>query len=201
MDMSKLPRLSQTNRDDAPTPAAGQQATAPLPPSPSPTASDPQPVQRADLGNYEPGVGGEVWISIAVGAILLLMFRRLLQYLSHVLFGTFFAPYLMPDGTDVPYTSTPDFWSDLGVTSFAIVLILEGVALAIGRKRPGVVTVALALTVLVTLYNLGYLVMTISGGFPIISAFAVAFGVYIAMYQWNLLKAARLDARSSRARA
>lgn len=193
MDMSKLPRLSQTNKDDAPTPVAGQQTGAPAPPPGN--VPDYQP--RYDPRDIEPGVGGEVWISIAVGLILLLMFPRLLKFLSHALFGTFFAPYTMPNGTEVAYTSTPDFWSDLGVTLFAIVLIVEGVALVLGRRRPGVVMFAFGLTVLATLYNLGYLVMSFSTmGLAYISAFAVAFGVYIAMYQWNLLKASRALAES-----
>jgi hypothetical protein len=194
MDMSKLPRLSQTSKDDAPTPVTGPGA-APAPPQPAPAAyDDERDPRRYDPRDYDAGVGGEVWISIAVGLILLLVFRRLLQYISHLLFGTNFAPYLMPDGTTVPYTSTPDFYSDLGVTMFALVLIVEGVALAIGRRRPGVVAAALGLTVLVTLYNLGYLIVTIGGGLPIVSAFAVAFGVYIAMHQWSLLKASRASA-------
>lgn len=196
MDMSKLPRLSQTNKDDAPTPIPGG---APPPPMPSPDRNVPD-YQPRDRVAYDPGhsTGAEVWISIAVGAILLLMFRRLLQYVSHVLFGTFFAPYLMPDGTEVPYTSTLDFWSDLGITAFAFVLIIEGIALAIGRRRPGVIWFAFLLTALATLYNLGYLLMTFSRGFPIISALAVAFGVYIGLYQWNLLKgtSGRLPSRA-----
>ncbi len=184
--MSKLPRLSQTKPDDPPAPMVEDTVGAPLthPPRAHELLDD-QP------RHIDPGVGAEVWISIAVGVILLLMFPRLPQYLAHLLFGAAFAPYQMPDGTVVPYTSTGDFWSDLGVTAFAIVLILEGVALAVGRNRPAVVAFALALTVLVTLYNLGYLIMTIGGGLPMISAFAVAFGVYIAIYEWNLLKTAR----------
>lgn len=186
MDMSKLPRLSQTNKNDAPTPISGG---TPAPPAPSSDRDVPDD-QFRDRVTHDPGhgVGAEVWISIAVGAILLLMFRRLLQYMSHVLFGTFFAPYLMPDGTAVPYTSTLDFWSDLGVTAFAFVLIVEGVALAVGRRQPGVIWFAFVLTVLATLYNFGFLIITFTRGFPLISAFAVAFGVYIALYQWNLLK-------------
>jgi hypothetical protein len=192
MDMSKLPRLSQTNKDDAPEPITGQ-TTAPPPPMADSYHDD---ARRRDVAatDYDSGVGGEVWISIAVGVILLLVFRRMLQYVSHILFGTFFAPYLMPDGTEVSYTSTPDFWSDLGITTFAIVLIVEGIALAIGRRRPAVVAFAFGLTVLVTLYNLGYLIMSIRGGLPIVSAVAVAFGVYRAMYQWNLLKSAKFAA-------
>jgi hypothetical protein len=191
MDMSKLPRLSQTNKDDAPEPITGQ-PTSPPPPMADPYRDDPR--RRDPAVDYDSGVGGDVWISIAVGVILLLVFRRMLQYVSHILFGTFFAPYLMSDGTEVSYTSTPDFWSDLGITTFAIVLIVEGIALAIGRRRPAVVGFAFGLTVLVTLYNVGYLIMSISSGLPIVSAFAVAFGVYIAMYQWNMLKTAKFAA-------
>ena len=191
MDMSKLPRLSQTNRNDAPAPVASDGASATTAPPPPTAGADLDYASRHRPVGYEPGVGGEVWISIAVGAILLLMFPRLLQYVAHVLFGTAFAPFLMPDGTAVPYTSTPAFWSDLGVTLFGIVMIVEGIALAVGRRHPGVVMIAFALTVAATLYNLGYLVMTIGSGLPLVSAFAVAFGVYIALYQWGLLRSMR----------
>jgi lipopolysaccharide export LptBFGC system permease protein LptF len=135
-------------------------------------------------------VGAEVWISVAIGALLLLMQPRLLQFLSHKLFGTFFSPYIDPNtGGEVPYTGQADFWSDLGITLFALVLILEGVAIALARKR-GMIMAAFGLTVLTTAYNLGYLVTTFSsGGIALLSAFAVAFGVYIAIYEWNLLRA------------
>lgn len=137
------------------------------------------------------GVGAEVWISVAIGALLLLMQPRLLQFLSHKLFGTFFAPYLdNQTGAEVPYTAQPDFWSDLGITLFAFVLIIEGLALAFARRR-GVVMLAFGLTVLTTVYNLGYLVLTFSSGIAILSAFAVAFGVYIAIFEWRLLQATR----------
>ncbi len=193
MDMSKLPHLSQTKKGEAP---ASLVDAPPLPP-PDPSAIAAR-FDREDRGAMRASVGAEVWISIAVGVILLLMFRRLPQYLSSVMFGTFFAPYANADGTIVPYTSTPDFWSDLGVTSFAIILIIEGLALAMARKR-SVVWAALALTCLVTAYNLGYLVLTLRNGLAMISAFAVAFGVYIALQQWNLLKLTEPSAQPAHA--
>jgi hypothetical protein len=177
MDMSKLPRLSQS---PAPPPPDVSQA----PPGDADPGVAPGPPAGYAL---EPaGYGGDAWLSIAIGALLLLVFHRLIQYLAHVLFGTYFAPYEM-DGTEVSYLSTLDFWSDLGISAFALVLIVEGLALAVSRRR-AVVAGALALTVLATLYNLGYLVATLSHGVALMSALAVIFGLYIASQQWNLLK-------------
>jgi hypothetical protein len=131
-----------------------------------------------------------VWISVAVGAILLLMQPRLIQFLCHKLFGTSFAPYIDANGNVVPYTAQLDFWSDLGITLFALVLLLEGLALAFTRKRR-LVMLAFALTVVTTAYNLGYLIYTFSSGVAILSALAVAFGGYIAVFEWRLLQQLR----------
>ena len=147
----------------------------------------------APRDSFDAGAGGgaEIWISIAIGAILLLMQPRLIQYLSHRLFGTYFAPFIHPEtGDEVPYTTLVVFWSDLGLTLFAIVLLLEGLVLAFTRKR-ALVMIAFGLTVLTTAYNLAYLVYTFSSGVAILSAMAVAFGVYIAIYEWRLLQQSR----------
>jgi hypothetical protein len=90
----------------------------------------------------------------------------------------------------VPYTAQLDFWSDLGITLFALVLLLEGLALAFTRKRR-LVMLAFALTVVTTAYNLGYLIYTFSSGVAILSALAVAFGGYIAVFEWRLLQQLR----------
>ena len=190
MDLSKLPRMSQTPAP--PPPAADENAPPPIAPAYDEGRAT-RGVAAPQSAPSELGVGGgaEAWLSIAIGAILLLIFRRLLQYISHLLFGTYFAPYVMPDGTQVPYTSQLDFWSDLGVTAFALVLIVDGILIGLGRSRPKFVAFAFGLTVLATLYNLGYLVMTLNQGLPLVSVFAVAFGVYIALIQWKMLQAIR----------
>jgi hypothetical protein len=213
MDLSKLPRLSNTTTpppsDPDPTspppdllsttsaPPAGYCACgAPLRPGSrfcdscgSPVAS---PSTRLNYSrDPDAGSGAEVWLSVAIGLLLLLMQPRLLKFLSHKLFNTFFAPYIDPaTGSGVPYTAQLDFWSDLGITLFALVLILEGLAIAFARRR-GVVAAAFALTVLTTVYNLAYLAYTFSSGVAILSAFAVAFGVYIAIFEWRLLQQLR----------
>jgi hypothetical protein len=210
MDLSKLPRLSTTA---SPTPN-DTDPTAPEQPLVSTTSAPPagycacgaplragarfcdscgSPVAAPSATlNYsrdpDAGTGAEVWLSVAIGLLLLLMQPRLLKFLAHKLFGTFFAPYIDPEtGNEVPYTAQLDFWSDLGITLFAFVLILEGLAIAFARRR-GVVAAAFALTALTTVYNLAYLLYTFNQGIAILSAFAVAFGVYIAIFEWRLLQ-------------
>jgi hypothetical protein len=123
-------------------------------------------------------------LTLVVGVIMLLMYPRFLQWVASKLFGTQFG-WIMPEGKS--YTQMPEFWADLGPTLFGIVLVVEGIALALTRKR-GVMIFAFMLTVLATGYNLVYLVMSFGTyGLAIVSALAVAFGVYIAMYQWKLI--------------
>lgn len=219
MDLSKLPRLSNT---EAPPAADHARVDPTLPPAgdfePAMMTSAPAaaycrcgaplragarfcdscgasvagaPVAALPYApRVDAGAGAEVWISVAIGGMLLFMQPRLLQFVSHKLFGSFFAPYIDPAGVEVPYIAQIDFWSDLGITLFALVLILEGLPIAFARRR-GVVMLAFGLTVLTTAYNLGYLLYSFSAGVPLLSVFAIAFGVYIATFQWKLLQATR----------
>ncbi|HEV8606601.1 MAG TPA: hypothetical protein VGQ99_14600 [Tepidisphaeraceae bacterium] len=165
MDLSKLPKLSET----------------PKPPDNTPPASDPPPPEPTSAGI-------EAWLSIAVGLFLLLMYPRFLQWLSHRVLGTHFNPFVDANGNVVPYTSIPQFWSDLGPVLFGLVFILEGLVMAFIR-RPALIAICLTLTALATLYNLIYLVASYSRfGLAPISFLAVAFGFYICMYQWKYLR-------------
>jgi hypothetical protein len=182
MDLSKLPKLSNTQ------PAADRSPDGPDASASVPPAIRPAPPQFA-FG------GAEAWISIAVGVILLLMSPRLLQYVSSQLFGTQFT-WTFSDHTGQPisYTQSVYLWGDLALTLFALVLIVEGILLAWVR-RPAVVLAAMVLTILVTLFNLIYLVMMLPNyGLQIMSAFAVAFGVYIALHQWRMAQTLRAAA-------
>lgn len=185
MDMSKLPRLSQTNKDDAPEPIAGQPTTAPPPSREAREIAD-----HADPRAYEPGVGAEVWISIAVGAILLFMSGRFWQYVFNR--ANFTWTFSDPQGNPITYPQTVFFWGDMAMVAFGFVLVVEGIVLAFARKR-ALMMAAFAFTVAATALNAAYLAMMMTGGygFQLMSAFAVAFGVYIAMSQWAMLKASR----------
>jgi hypothetical protein len=181
MDISKLPRLSET----------GKHAPAP---SPAPD-SEPQIPMAAPVKPEPRSIGADVWFSIAIGALILLMYPRFLQWVSSRVFGTHFNEFMLV-GKVVPYPQVPEFWSDLGTTSFGLMLIIEGVALALLRRR-GVLIAAFGLTVVVTAYNLIYLVASFSKyGLALVSALAVIFGVYIAMYQWRMLQASKVESRA-----
>jgi hypothetical protein len=206
MDLSKLPKLSQS---PAP-PSDGATSENAAANSPGHSAAPPR---AAAPNSYLPPPTttlAEAWISLAVGALLLLMVPYTLQYASSKVFHTHFAPFLDPnvpppakcdflqfvntsDGTitRVYYRDTAQFFSDLAVTGFALVLIVDGFVLLLARNRP-LVIFAFGLTVLATAGNLYYLVATYSQqGLAMLSALAVAFGVYIAIQQWNLLKSLR----------
>jgi hypothetical protein len=180
MDLSKLPRLSQTKAGDAPAPLDPAGGGAQPPPHAA------MPVERV----APPAVdAASVWICIAVGVILLLMSPRLIQYL---LFRSSFTWTFTDQGQPIPYTQSVFFWADLAITLFALVMIVEGIVLWLGR-RPAIVAAALALTVAVTLLNLAYVAWMIGNNYGTqwMGVFAVAFGVYIAIHQVNLLRGLR----------
>src|SRR5438067_848485 len=119
MDMSKLPKLSQSDR-----PAPPEQ------PAPIPENS----YEAAAALQSRDGAGAEAWISIAFDVIPLLLSPRLLQYLfSPSTFPqkwTFFDP----QGNPLTYTRSVFFWGDLALTAFALVLIVEGLVLIFARR-------------------------------------------------------------------
>lgn len=178
MDLSKLPKLSET---PPPPPVLNAESADPSR-TRTPSPVDEYPRSRESIS------GAEVWISIAIGLILLFYYPTMMRYVSSRLFGTEFPPFEL-DGAVIPYPKVhPQFWSDLCITAFAFVLILEGVALAMLRKR-WIVLLAFGMTVLTTLLNVGFVFATFaSHGPPMISLLAIAFGGYIAIYQWRLLK-------------
>ena len=180
MDMSKLPRMSDTQRQQEAHAAAVAQQQQP--------AQPPQPVMYAPV--QPEGAGPEAWFSIAIGAIVLLMNPRLWQFL---LFRSSFTwTFNDAQGNPLAYPQTVFFWGDLAMVAYGIVLIVDGLVLAFAR-RPAALMAALALTVVATLLNLGYLIMMMSMNFglQLMSALAVAFGVYIAMSQWRMLQLLR----------
>ena len=173
MDMSKLPRMSQS---PAPPP--------PPAPAPLPVGEDPLPYHRA-----QPETGStaaEAWISIAIGAILMFCFPYFLQWLISLV-SSYKPPFLpitdMNSGKEVPYPQSIFFFSNLCTFAFALVLIVEGLLLL--TRRPVLILMGLCLTIAATALNAVYLVKAFlnSEGLPIVSALAVVFGVYIAIFQ------------------
>jgi hypothetical protein len=247
MDLSKLPKLSQT--PPPPDNAAGPD------PSMSPADAPALPVQqKVELycrcgapitpgtnfcshcgANYYEAVGGggaarsardtaqgagsgmwiEAFFSIAVGLFLIMMAPTGIKYLSATITGRPFTPYLHPSEpnvyvdfvrfqdtttgvtTDYKYRDLfNEYWSDMAITAFALALILEGIVLAVVRKRWAVLITALII-VGATVFNLWYVAASFTRvspitrqpyGFPPLSALAVIFGVVMAGYQLVIFK-------------
>ncbi len=142
--------------------------------------------------NAAPSVPGE-WnamdalIGVGCGIIFLFFCPRLLQFVFHKLFGTSFAPFIdSQTGAVVGYTATTAFWSDLAVTAFALVMIVDGLLMCFMR-RAVVVIVALGFTILTTAGNLLYFVLTLQQGIAMMSVIAVVFGIITAAHQWRML--------------
>ena len=184
MDLSKLPKLSES----------------PAPPPNDPADAPQLRQQQLDYRGAEDRSFGfaEAWMSIALGVIILIISPRLLQYLMSP--STFSQKWTFSDANGAPlsYSQTVYFWRDVALTAFALVLIIEGLVIAFGR-RVGLVTFALTITVLATLINLIYVIAMIAGGYgpQIFSLLAVAFGVYITYFEWTLLQSLLAQRRSA----
>jgi len=184
MDLSKLPKMSQT----------------PLPPSNEPAGPDPLPPSQQRMDAVDAGAGGMLWFSVIVGALCMMFGRRSASYFLAKLAGREYHTEINwnigPNaGQEVAYWDLTGgmAWAETGIFLFGVAMILEAVALAIvssrvGGKRP-VVVASLGVVVIATIINLvaAFKVFNV-GAIPTISGLAVAFGGYMAMYQWKLLR-------------
>jgi hypothetical protein len=191
MDLSKLPKLSRTSENQAPP------SSQPLSSEHTPQVPDAElaPVGQPPIArpprDYFTGGGSiglaEAWISIALGIFVLFIFPSTIRYVHSP--AAFEQNYPVTDeqGNTIPYPKSVIFWTDLGVTVFAVALILEGLALAAARKV-GPLWVAFVVTVLAAIFN----VIVIAHAFPI-NGFQPFCGIgvvvlgYMALTQWRLI--------------
>ncbi len=183
MDLSKLPRLSDSASQTPPPPPQSE-----VPPAP------PQPVTYSQPGTYHQphGISPDIWFNTVVGIILLFVGRSFASWLIATLTGQTFhtgVEWTQASGNsgEVPYFQLQGYtaWTDAGLFIFGVVVLLEALCLALYQTRPAgpsraLVLAALALTVLCTALNLVLCIVLMSHGvFPLFSALAVAFGGYI----------------------
>ncbi|MGD0462001.1 MAG: hypothetical protein ABSB74_05900 [Tepidisphaeraceae bacterium] len=176
MDLSKLPKLSNTRETPQ---VAGAPETIESSSSERPAVAP-------------PSIGlAEAWISIALGLLLLFVFPNTMRYLHSPAGFQQDNPVTDAQGNTIPYLKSIFFWTDLGVSVFAMALILEGVILAAARK---VVPLAFAFCVTATaaVFNAVVIVHAYSViGFPVVCGVGVAVLVYMAMTQWRLIRVLR----------
>jgi hypothetical protein len=185
MDLSKLPKLSET----------------PKPPPPEPTPQpNPPPDDRADIAHVDAGAGGMVWVSLILGLLCMMVGRRFASYLAARLSGREFhtqSTWSMGPraGQEVEYwdLSGSSAWTDASIFLFGLALLLEAVALWVITSRMGgkkfILSISLVIVVISTVFNLYTCVRVLGDNLiPLPSGIATAMGGYMAIYQWKLLR-------------
>jgi cytochrome c oxidase subunit IV len=194
MDISKLPKLSDTKSQ---TPPAS-------PPEPV-EESRPAPIDYANNPRYQPsGIGADIWISLCIGILLCYLGGTFGSFaiakITHHPFHTGVNWTTGPkNGAEVDYFDLEGFtaWSDMGVFLFGLILLFDAAAKTVSVLRPGkparfALMVAIFLTVLGILLNMIACAKLFSVSItPLLSGFAVAFGGWILIDHWNALKRAR----------
>ncbi len=228
MDMSKLPRLSQT----ADAKARADEATTPDPSTEAASAPGTrlcphcQGVMNAnskfcnDCGasltaapSYaaaqNANTGAEAWLSTILGIVFLYLGRTFGHFLLARLTGQPFHTNVFWNsgdnaGSEVAYSDLQGFTalSDAGIFLFGVLLISEAIVFIVlaraARPAIGLLIASLAVTALITLFNLFVVVKLFGAGIlPIISLLAFAFGGYIAATQWSMLRAAKANSSAS----
>jgi hypothetical protein len=205
MDLSKLPRLSQTD----------QQTPAPesIPAARQVPHEQPQPIPYAPVTPVTGGgIGAQVWLSGIIGLLLIMFGWNFARFCSAKLTGQTFHTGVNwtagpKEGGEVDYFELQGYtaYTEAGIFLFGLALVLEAFLLAtVKRNTPAsraIVGFTLLITVLATALNLIVCgLMFKIGLLPIMSGLAVAYGGYMAMYEWQLLKDLLASARYQDAR-
>jgi hypothetical protein len=179
MDLSKLPKLSNTTGSQPP-PAT---ADAPEPsPQAQPAASQPQELPVPAIGL------AEAWISIGLGILILFIFPNTLHYIFSSTQFQQENTFTDKQGNAISYGQSIFFWTDLGITVFAAALIVEGIILAFARKM-GPLYIAFVLTSLAAFFNIYVIFKSRSEiDFPLFCGVAVVILGYMALTQLRLIQ-------------
>ena len=176
MDPSKLPSMSRRPRPEVPSDGA----------TPEPAGGPPR---RADVDPPPPVEAGTVWLNVAIGAILLFVTNGPRNLLALATDPASLPAFTDVDGSPMAYTATAFFWTEVGVTAFALLLVVEGLLLLAWRSRGAAWTVVIA-SAAVGLFNLAVIPIAMGKiGFPLMNAVAAAFAGYVALTEWGRLKA------------
>jgi hypothetical protein len=215
MDISKLPKLSQTPapaaQGDKPTemgePAvAAQAAWCPrchAPNSAGATFCNSCGVQLRVMDaapNVGPGIGAEVWVAAIVGIVLMLMGINFAKWGIATLAKSDYhtnSTWQVGEhaGDEVKYWDLVNYaaFQDMAIFLFGLAMVLEAIVLTIVHsriktKRP-LLALAIAITLAATIMNLLLSAKLFSAGvMPILSLLCVGFGGYIIAYEWRLFK-------------
>jgi hypothetical protein len=231
VDLSKLPKLSQTPApppsdpvEAAPVSQPSQSGFPVIPVTPQPqqiwcaNCHAPNPIGTRFCGNcgtelrggasparVEPGVGAEVWVSAIVGIVLMLLGLTFAKWALTTMFGGTYdtgltwgapvpgQPNQHPEGSPIAYWDLRGFTAlqDCAIFLFGLAMVLEAIVLLVVhsrvRAKGPLLLLAITITIAATVLNLVVSVRLLGVGVtPLLSLLAVAFGGYIAAYEWRL---------------
>ena len=198
MDLSKLPKLSNTNAEQQTQTQSSAETDATTTPAPPRRVAEYQPA-----GSYTGGgsLGADVWFSAIVGLLLIGVGFTFARFLTAKVTGQPFhtnATWMEgpKSGSEVDYFELQGYtaWTDMGVFLFGLVLLFEAATMAAAQLRPGafsrgLLSVAVVLTLATVLLNLVVCAKLLSAGvLPLWSGLAVAFGGWILADEWRMFK-------------
>lgn len=188
MDLSKLPRLSESDR--------------PVPPAETPPAAP----QLLDYGRAAPGGSGQVFISAVLGIVFMMMGITFAKFLFAKLTGQTFhtgATWSMgPNaGQEVDYYELAGYtaWTETAIFLLGLAMVFEAIILGIATKNTPfnrkLVAAGIAVSVVMTVFNTIVVILLFKEGtMPIISFVATAFGGWMVMQEWQLYKLMKVTA-------
>ncbi|HSZ55009.1 MAG TPA: hypothetical protein VK797_05070 [Tepidisphaeraceae bacterium] len=191
MDLSKLPKLSDTKAAEQPPGVA----------APAETPADPRHIDYAVAAPPKGMIFAEVWIGLIIGIVLMLYTRPFGSYLiSMVTRQPFHTGVNWTDGPnagqEVPYTQLEGgtFYSDSSIFLFGLALALGAMAQALQMTRlpgrRGAAWFSMVCVLLATLYNVVAVVILLQVNImPLMSLLCVGIGGYIVYYEWNTMQA------------
>lgn len=197
MDLSKLPRLSQSKGQvpgEASPPAGKLPEAQPAASQPAVYSTEP-PVGLGEVGN--------IWLSLIIGMVVMLMGLDFAKWGVTTLLGrTYDTGVIWQTGDRAGQTVA--YWdivghqavSDSAIFLFGLACVLEAAAMAAAHARPrlrtATISAALLITLLATAYNgVACVVLFKDNVTPLLSLLAVGFGGYMALAEWGMLRCRR----------
>jgi len=193
MDVSKLPRLSETKPPEVAPPQSG----ASHPPTSTPTPPVDYRGYPSAAGDRAM-VGAEIWFGVIVGLILVLYTGQFGKYLVAKATGHEYHTNVTwttgpNEGQEVPYPQLEGatFYSDSSIFFFGLSVLIGSLAQLAGiflRKR-GFAWFSLIFTLFATIYCLVAAVIIYNTGIlPLVTLLCVAFGGFAVVYEWTALR-------------
>lgn len=172
----------------------------PTPSSDKPTPDIPYASPATPVASSSLQAGPDIWITIIIGVVLMMMAWDFAEWAIVTVQGKPYDTRLEWSqgeraGQTVPYWEIVGYkaLSESAVFLFGAALVVEALSMLMANKRPGatekLLGVSLVITAAATVYNAYVMVVLFSvRQRPIISVLAVAFGGYMVLSLWKLIR-------------